>query len=329
MENLLCDEAWPSSPVAPIDHQSTESYRGSFYPTKEDSEEALSIYLEKEISYMPEANYVEHLRSQNLTNARYRATRWLFRSRSRLNLPFGAAFNAANYLDRFISMNQCNGWSYWMVELLSVACLSVASKFSETCTPTLHEIQMEDLGHSFESNTIQWMELTLLKALGWRLSSTTAYSYMELLICSIDSLKPLQEDITTRVTKLLLAAISDSRLLEFRPSVVAVSALWCSLDEILIPSISNAYLPSITRLFNKAQKDDLVKCHMIMEAQQQVGSLHNLTHYHDCPSSPTTVLLKQPIDICDCHVNFSFLKIRGPNSNLIKSSRKKRKREEQ
>jgi hypothetical protein len=79
MENLLCDEAWLSSPVAPIDHQSSECYRGSFYPTKEDSEEALSIYMEKEISYMPEANYVEHLRSQNLTNARYRATRWLFR----------------------------------------------------------------------------------------------------------------------------------------------------------------------------------------------------------------------------------------------------------
>jgi cyclin D7 len=67
---------------------------------------------------------------------------------------------------------------------------------------------MEDLGHSFESNTIQWMELTLLKALGWRLSSTTAYSYMELLICRIDSLKPLQEEITTLVTNLLLAAIS-------------------------------------------------------------------------------------------------------------------------
>jgi hypothetical protein len=29
-----------------------------------------------------------------------------------------------------------------MVELLSVACLSVASKFCETCTPTLHEIQV-------------------------------------------------------------------------------------------------------------------------------------------------------------------------------------------
>jgi hypothetical protein len=68
---------------------------------------------------------------------------------------------------------------------------------------------MEDLGHSFESTTIQWMELTLLKALEWRLGSTTAYSYIELLMYSIDSLKPhLHEEITTRVTDLLLGAIS-------------------------------------------------------------------------------------------------------------------------
>ena len=70
---------------------------------------------------------------------------------------------------------------------------------------------------------------------------------------------------------------------------------------------------------------------MIMEAQQ-VGSLQNLIHddngnYYDCPSSPTTVLPKQPIDICDCSFNLSFLKMRGPNVNL-NSSRKKRKREE-
>lgn len=125
-----------------------------------------------------------------------------------------------------------------MVELLSVACFSVASKFSETCTPTLHEIQvtvviivtiinilllfgfvidlhlvfiskMEDLGHSFQSSTIQRMELALLEALGWCLGSTTAYSCTELLLWSIDFLKPqLHEECITQVTKLLVAAVS-------------------------------------------------------------------------------------------------------------------------
>lgn len=85
MENLLCDERWLSSPVTPIDHhhhQSSEmisSYPGSFYTTKEESEEALAIYLEKEITYIPQPNYVDHLRSEKFTSARYRATQWLFR----------------------------------------------------------------------------------------------------------------------------------------------------------------------------------------------------------------------------------------------------------
>nr|POF04426.1 putative cyclin-d7-1 [Quercus suber] len=101
------------------------------------------------------------------------------------------------------------GREHWMLELLSVACLSIASKFSETCTPSLHEIQMENLDHSFHPSTIQQMELKLLEALGWRLGSTTAYYYVELLMWSTNSLKPhLHEEFITRVTELLLGAIS-------------------------------------------------------------------------------------------------------------------------
>lgn len=34
------------------------------------------------------------------------------------------------------------GWRYWMFELLSIACLSVASKFHETSPPQLLELQV-------------------------------------------------------------------------------------------------------------------------------------------------------------------------------------------
>jgi cyclin D7 len=84
MASLLCDETWLSSPVTPINHHSPkqcslESYCGSFYTTKEDCEQAIAMFLGKEISYMPQSNYVEHLRLNNLTFARFRATQWLFR----------------------------------------------------------------------------------------------------------------------------------------------------------------------------------------------------------------------------------------------------------
>lgn len=95
MESLLCDESWLSSPATPIHqhatkHHSSESYYGSFYTTKEDCEQALAIYLEKEMSYMPEASYIEHLRSKNLIFARFRAIQWLFRVSS---LSTASCFN--------------------------------------------------------------------------------------------------------------------------------------------------------------------------------------------------------------------------------------------
>lgn len=114
------------------------------------------------------------------------------KSQRRWNLSFETVFGAASYLDRFISLNNCQviifymevifynylfyikkrkkkkenwnwpnfklllyqielnlqGWSYWMFELLSIACLSVASKFHETSPPQLLELQV-NLGDLF------------------------------------------------------------------------------------------------------------------------------------------------------------------------------------
>ncbi|KAK9289988.1 hypothetical protein L1049_008150 [Liquidambar formosana] len=298
--------------------------------TRADCEQAFGVCIQKELHYMPQPGYVKLLQSYDLIIARLRVVHWLIRSRSRLNLSFGTVFMAANYLDRFISMNQCRGWKYWMVELLSVACLSVASKFNETSTPPLHEIQMEDLDHSFQSNTIQQMELMLLQALEWRLGSTTAYSYVELLIWNIESLKPhLHEEVTTRVTELLLGALLDSKLLEFRPCVIAVSALRCGLEE-LVPSTCAAHLTYNARLIPEDQKDDLVQCHKIMEAGM-VDPLYNLIargHSHYCPSSPVTVLLTERIDIYDFHVDLSLFKMPAGSNADLESRRKKRKRDE-
>ncbi|KAL5807086.1 hypothetical protein ACOSQ4_029819 [Xanthoceras sorbifolium] len=338
-ESLLCDEVWLSCPETPgcCDHHhhhepnkwsSLERGAGSDNEEYHDAN-IIVMCLEKEPSYMPGPEYVDYLQSNNnLMQSRSRAIQWLFKSRSRLNLSFGTVFNAANYLDRFISMNQCQGWRYWMIELTSVACLSVASKFTETSAPSLHEIQMEDLEYSFQSNSTKRMELTLLQALGWRLSSITTYSYVELLISNLNSLDSrVLNELTTRATKLLLGSILDFKLLEYRPSAVAVSAIWCTLDE-LIPS-SHAHLASITRLFNQDQKDDVVKCHTIMKSRR-VNPLCNLIVCgQPCywPSSPVTVLLRERIDIYDCQVDLSIFKNVPAGSNInLESCTKRRKK---
>ncbi|KAH9672424.1 putative cyclin-D7-1 [Citrus sinensis] len=318
-ESLLCDELWLSDPASTADCYSDRKPKQcnilescececdgtSFYKTKEECEEAAIICLDKELSYMPEPGYVEYLdKSNNLPHFRFRAIQWLIKE-----------------------------WKYWMVELVSVACLSIASKFNDTSSPSLHEIQMEELDYSFQSSTIRRMELTLLQSLGWRLGCITTYSYVELLLTNFDSFEfHLHNELTTLVTKLLLGAVLDARLLKYQPSVVAVSALWCSLDELTASSC--AHVAFITRLFNQEQKDDVVKCNMIMKSRL-VDPLSNLIGcgqpYSNWPSSPVTVLLRERIDIYDCQVDLSIfnqMQMQMPGSNVtnnLESFKKRRK----
>ncbi|XVE76395.1 hypothetical protein DITRI_Ditri12bG0169200 [Diplodiscus trichospermus] len=338
MKNLLCDEVWLSSQATPDlsherEHCILKGYADSFYTTKEDSERALVICLEKEFSYLPEPGYLDYLQSNNLVFARYRAVRWLIKTCTRLNLSIGTVLNAANYLDRFLSISQCHGWKHWMVELLSIACLSIASKFNEISFPSLDELQVEDLEHSFQPRTIQQMELLLLQALKWRLSSTTTYSYIELITSNIIHLKyNLQKKLNNQVHMTLLKAVLDFKLLRYPPSVVAISALWCSLEE-LIPSSYNVHLTNVMNLINQDHEEDIIECHRIMTAwlidPAFCYSLNASEHSHYYPSSPVTVLLMERIDINDCQVDLSLFRIPGLNYVNPESSRTKRMRDDE
>ncbi|GLT92580.1 hypothetical protein SLE2022_104110 [Rubroshorea leprosula] len=338
MEDLLCDEVWLSSPEIPEHfHEPGECIVdgdvGSFnVMTKEESEQALIMCLQKELSYVPKPQYVEYLHSNGLVLARFGAVVWLIKSRARLNLSVGTVFSAVNYLDRFMSMSHSHSWKCWMIELLSVACLSIASKFNETSTPPFHEIQMEGLEHSFRSNTIQWMELALMNALQWRLNCTTTYSYVELMISNSICNKSHKE-LTNQVTKTLLAAQLDLKLLEYPPSVIAASAV----HDVISSSCGVVHLHNISNLLNQHQKDGFAECHMIMQAWLADPFFSTLINASDddeyscyCPSSPVTVLFKEPINVNDCQVDLSLFKMSaGSDLTDLESNGKKRKREEE
>ncbi|EXC14811.1 hypothetical protein L484_009467 [Morus notabilis] len=323
MESLLCDEVWPFS--SPIENELVEKttlhgedHNGEYccHMSMEDCEQALTISLEDEKSYAITPKYLEYLASKKLIVPRFKSIQWFIKCRSRLNLCFETVFYATNYLDRFIlSMNQCNiEWKYWMVELLSVACISIASKFSDTTTPTLHEINlnMEDMEHLFQPSTIQRMELMILQALDWRLACATAYSYVEMFTRALhvtSNVKPhLQQEIVAQVNDLLLRAISD----KLHPTA-----------PITLPS-------SLAGFFNQDQKDDLVRCHNTMEMQWINGTTllddEGQYCYNYCPSSPTTVLLKERINLPDFNVDLSLFHIQRPQFNLDPSISKKKPR---
>ncbi|KAF5750916.1 putative cyclin d [Tripterygium wilfordii] len=176
---------------------------------------------------------------------------------------------------------------------------------------------MEGLDHSFDTSMIRRMELKLLQELGWQMNSTTPYSYLEILlpVLDIDS-----DQLTDRATEFLLGALLGI-FVEYQPSTLAVSALWCSLEE-YAPSITN-----ITNLFNEDQKDDLMKCHSMMEAKSmnQLYKLIGRCGAYHCPTSPVTVLLKEQIDDIpdDCIFDLSIRKRPCTNIDFNPVNKKK------
>ncbi|XP_027337201.1 putative cyclin-D7-1 [Abrus precatorius] len=264
MDNLLCDEVWLSRSQNTCEVVESVALKNH---ENEEFEQAFTVCLEKEVFYMPESDYTKYLQSNNLIFPRFRVIQWFIKD-----------------------------WEYWMLELLSIACLSIATKFNEISQLSLHEIQMEGLDYSFQSNVVLRMEVIILKALGWRLNSVTSYSFVEMVAYNVDNLGPhLYEKLISRVTELLVQAIIDQKMLEFRPSIVGISALWCTLDQ-LFPPISDAYNAYIMRLLSQSQKDDVSKCHKLMKTKSSLCG----ENYHYWPLSPTTVLLNTLTRIYDC-----------------------------
>ncbi|KAG2380888.1 putative cyclin-D7-1 G1/S-specific cyclin-D7-1 [Vigna angularis] len=292
MDNLLCDEVWLSNSENTFEEEVGDFVSLKSYENKE-FEEAFALYLEKEASSLPEQDYAKYLHSNSLFVSRCRVIQWLVKCGSHFNLSFGTVFLAVNYLDRFVSICQSNDWKYWMLELLSVSCLSVAIKFNEKSELSMNEIQVEGLNYSFQSSVILKMELILLKALGWHLNSVTSYSFVE--IVDNDFLEShLYQKLISPATQLLLQATLDQKMLEFRPSIIGISALWCTLQH-LFPQTSDTYIAYIMRLLNQSQKDDIIKCHELMQRQTSFWC-ENQRH---CPLSPTTVLLNTSTRIYD------------------------------
>ncbi|MQL91162.1 hypothetical protein Taro_023768 [Colocasia esculenta] len=135
-----------------------------------DPDRPISDLFEAEVEHMPRADYIAPpLRK---VNAFYH-----FR-------PVTATLSV-NYLDRFLSSQTLPsaratqkgvGWPW---QLLSVACLSVASKMEETHVPLLVDLQILEPRFVFEPRTVRRMELLLMSALRWRMRSVTPFDFID------------------------------------------------------------------------------------------------------------------------------------------------------
>ncbi|KAG6472892.1 hypothetical protein ZIOFF_070370 [Zingiber officinale] len=203
--------------------------------------EALSSLTAKEAESSP-CLIAGGCSDSHLRAAREEAAEWIVRAASFQGFSALTALLAVTYFDRcFLSeagggggeLLRLHGDKPWMGRLATVACLSLAAKVEETRVPLLLDLQAppppEEAGYLFEPKTVQRMELLVLDALGWRMNSITALSYVHHLLaaasCGGGGGSAAVRKLARRSETALLVVVTDWRWVRHPASVWAAAAL--------------------------------------------------------------------------------------------------------
>ncbi|CAG7885076.1 unnamed protein product [Brassica rapa] len=167
-----------------------------------------------------------------LATDRKEAVGWILRVNARYGFSTLTAVLAITYLDKFICSYSLQRDKPWMLQLVSVACLSLAAKVEEVQVPLLLDFQVEETKYVFEAKTIQRMELLLLSTLQWKMHLVTPLSFLDHIIRRLGLKNNSHWDFLNRCPRLILSVISDSRFVGYLPSVVAAATMMRIIDPV-------------------------------------------------------------------------------------------------
>ncbi|KAK9074663.1 hypothetical protein SSX86_007261 [Deinandra increscens subsp. villosa] len=206
-----------------------------------DLDDSIAELIQQERKFVPGIDYVQRFQSQVLdASAREESVAWILKVQRFYGFQPLTAYLSVNYLDRFIycrGFPVANGWS---LQLLSVACLSLAAKMEEALVPSILDLQIEGAKYIFEPKTIRRMEFLILGVLDWRLRSVTPFSFIGFFAHKIDSAGSYTGFLISRATKIILSNIQEASILEYWPSCIAAATILCAASDLSIFSLINA-----------------------------------------------------------------------------------------
>ncbi|KAG5031200.1 hypothetical protein JHK85_015182 [Glycine max] len=196
------------------------------------------------------------------------------------DLDFGARMEAIDWIHK--------KGRVWTMQLLAVACLSLAAKLDETEVPLSLDLQVGESKFLFEAKTIQRMELLVLSTLKWRMQAITPFTFLDYFLCKInDDQSPLRSSIM-RSIQLISSTARGIDFLEFKPSEIAAAVAMYVMGETQTVDTGKA----ISVLIQHVEKERLLKCvQMIQELSCNSGSAKDSSASVTClPQSPIGVL---------------------------------------
>ncbi|KAJ4793722.1 Cyclin-D3-1 [Rhynchospora pubera] len=254
------------------------------------SEECIAHDLQRELDHMPMGDYAERLLKGELdASIRRDAIDWIWKVHAYFNFGPLSAYLSVNYLDRFLSVYEIPEGNAWMTQLLSVACLSLASKMEETLVPLLLDLQqVGEAKFLFEARTVQRMELLVLSTLKFRMQAVTPFSFVDYFLHKFSDGSGPKKFLILQSAYLILTMIKGIDFLEFKPSELAAAAALTVLEEFQSIENENAFATCVY-----LEKERVLNCYEMI--QNKVRMRLSATKISDSlvsfvPDSPIAVL---------------------------------------
>uniref|UniRef100_A0A5B7A0G8 Putative cyclin-D1-1 isoform X2 n=1 Tax=Davidia involucrata TaxID=16924 RepID=A0A5B7A0G8_DAVIN len=227
-------------------------------------EESIAGFIEEERNYVPGIDYIERFQSQSLdASAREQSVAWILKVHAYYGFQPLTAYLSVNYFDRFLYSRRLPQTSGWPLQLLSVACLSLAAKMEEPLVPSLLDLQVEGAKYIFEPRTIRRMEFLVLGVLDWRLRSVTPFSFISFFAYKLDSTGTYTGFLISRATEIILANIREASFLEYWPSCIAAATILCAAND--IPTFSLLNPAHAESWCEGLSKEKIISCYQLMQ----------------------------------------------------------------
>ncbi|KAK8558905.1 hypothetical protein V6N12_042197 [Hibiscus sabdariffa] len=156
----------------------------------------------------------------------------------------------------------CSKLRHGFYDFIAISCVSLASKLSET------DFSLTDFrgdgGFVFDAKTIERMEYAILGALKWRMRSITPFSFIPFFTSFFKLKDPLlRQALNSGAVEIIFKAQTNVKFLEFKPSIIAASALLSASNE-LFPSQFPCFHKEISSCLY-VHKENMLKCYNWME----------------------------------------------------------------
>ncbi|KAE8704861.1 hypothetical protein F3Y22_tig00110435pilonHSYRG00080 [Hibiscus syriacus] len=225
-------------------------------------DEYIESLIQRETSTTSSSGYPITDRDNWLRCARLNAIEWIFNTKTLFGFQIHTAYLSVVYFDRFLSKKSIDDGKLWAIRLLSVACLSIATKMEECRVPVLSQFPTQD--YQFESKTIQRMELLVLTTLEWKMSCATPFAYLSFFIHKFYG-ESRRKGLVSKALQHIVVIVKDINSVGHRSSVIAAAAvLAASCDERLTRKTMEFKMDFIS-FWGSLETEHVFSCYNMMQ----------------------------------------------------------------